>query len=986
VVERHGLDQLPDDAALALEAFERAHAETEAGDRNAALRWLDRACRLLPRDQTLALALATASLGHDDLRAASLFYAIAAANDVREAWYGLAAARRRLGDTAAAAIALSEALQRHVADINLAGLADAIAREAGAPGWCSLSGNGKLAIHPMSAARALELRLDGRPVNRGARRLPPDWLNATTVTVTTSDGTHLLGSPLAIRAITATAGCVTSHNGGLSGWAWHPGDPDTDPVLLIRPVTGRREIMITASGTSVPIDNSGLLARPRGFIVPAKALTGLMGPLHVLARDGRDLLGSPLDPSAERTSGAAAAAALARLYPAGPTRLRSSSLTAPPAIPVAMVSPRVTNSGSRRRRPVDVVMAVHGGATEVLACLDSVLANLPRTSRLIVIDDASPEPELVNALNELAAQKRIHLIRNKRNVGFAGSANAGMLAAAGNDVILLNSDTLVAPGWLEDLRAIVYSAADIGTATPLSNDATILSYPDCAGGNDLPDLQATRRLAVMARQVNAGVAIDIPVAVGFCMYIRRACLDAVGLLRADVFAQGYGEENDFCLRARHLGWRHVAAPGVFVAHIGGHSFGVAANHLQARNALLLERLHPGYAKLIAAFVEADPIAPARRHLDLARWRANRRRGSKAVILITHAEGGGVEHQIAASARQHHAEGNRPVVLRPSRAPDGSRCITVSDGIAADFPNLRYTMPGELPALRQLLAREQPRAVELHHTVGHHPAVLKLIADLAVAYDVHVHDYAWFCGRVALVGPTQRYCGEPDSVQCEACVADAGSLIDEDITISALRQRSARLFAGARRIVVPSEDTGARIRRHFPAIQPIVLPHEDDMAIASPPRSVAASSIQCRICIIGAIGIQKGYQVVLDCARDAAERRLPLEFVVVGHTIDDRRLLATGRVFVTGTFAPEEAVPLIKAQQATMALLPSIWPETWCFTLAEAWRAGLAVAAFDIGAPAERIRRTGRGFLLPLGLPAHAINNALVAATGLSRQD
>jgi GT2 family glycosyltransferase len=41
--------------------------------------------------------------------------------------------------------------------------------------------------------------------------------------------------------------------------------------------------------------------------------------------------------------------------------------------------------------------------------------------------------------------------------------------------VLLNSDTLVAPGWLEDLRAVAYSAPDIGTATPLSNDATILS-------------------------------------------------------------------------------------------------------------------------------------------------------------------------------------------------------------------------------------------------------------------------------------------------------------------------------------------------------------------------------------------------------------------------------------------------------------------------------------------------------------------------------
>jgi GT2 family glycosyltransferase len=985
VIERHDLDQLPDNAALALEAFERAQAETEAGDRNAALRWLDRACRLVPRDQTLTLALATASLGHDDLRAASLFGPIASANDVREAWYGLATARRRLGDTAGAAIALSEALQRHVADTNLAGLADAITREARAPGWCSLSGDGKLTIHPMSGARPLELRLDGRRVSRGAGRLPPGWPHATAVTVTTSDGTHLLGSPLNIRAIMATTGCVTSHNGELSGWAWHPGDPDTDPVLSIRPVTGRREIMITASETSVPIDNGGLLARPRGFIVSARALTGMRGPLHVLGRDGRDLLGSPLDPSAELKSGAAGAAVLARLYPAGTTRVRLSSLVAPPAMPVVTDVPRVVVGGSRRRPPVDVVVAVHGGATHVQACLESVLANLPRSSRLIVVDDASPEPELVRALDRLADQKRIRLIRNKRNLGFAQSANAGMLAAAGKDVILLNSDTLVAPGWLEDLRAVVYSAADIGTATPLSNDATILSYPDCGGGNDLPDLYATRRLASLARQVNARVAIDIPVAVGFCMYIRRDCLDAVGLLRADVFAQGYGEENDFCLRARHLGWRHVAAPGMFVAHVGGHSFGAAANHLRARNGALLEHLHPGYAKLIEAFIEADPLAPARRRLDLARWRANRRRGSKAVILITHTEGGGVEQQIAASARQHHADGYRAVVLRPSRAPDGSRCITVGDGVGADFPNLRYTMPDELPALRQLLVREQPQGVELHHTVGHHPAVLNLIADLAVPYDVHVHDYAWFCGRVALVGPTQRYCGEPDSVQCEACVADAGSLIDEDITIAALRQRSARLFAGARRIVVPSEDTGVRMRRHFPAIRPIVLPHEDDTAIAAPPRSVVASS-QCRVCVIGAIGIQKGYQVVLDCARDAAERRLPLEFVVVGHTIDDRRLLATGRVFVTGTFAPEEAVSLIQAQQATIALLPSIWPETWCFTLAEAWRAGLSVAAFDIGAPAERIRRTGRGFLLPLGLPAQAINNALVAASGLSRQD
>ncbi len=631
-----------------------------------------------------------------------------------------------------------------------------------------------------------------------------------------------------------------------------------------------------------------------------------------------------------------------------------------------------------------MIVAVHGGTGHTLACLDSVLSGLRRPDRIIVIDDASSELPLVAALDALARQRRIRLIRNPRNLGFTASANAGMRAATGRDVVLLNSDTLVTPGWLEDLRSIAYGAPDIGTVTPLSNDATILSYPDPAGGNDLPDRGATACIAAQARRANGGTAIDIPVGVGFCLYIRRACLDAVGLLRADLFAQGYGEENDFCLRARHLGWRHVAAPGVFVAHVGGHSFGSAARHLRARNAVALERLHPGYGALIEAYAKADPLAVARRRLDLARWDAARRRGSEAVILITHAAGGGVERQIAGSVDRHRTAGYRAVLLRPSRAPDGRRCVLVADGTTAAFPNLRYAMPNELPTLRRLLAREHPRAIELHHLVGHHPAVAELIASLGVPYDLHVHDYAWLCGRVALVGPAQRYCGEPAVVHCEACIADAGNLIEEDITVAALRQRSAGLLAGARRVIVPSEDAAARIRRHFPAARPSVQPHEDDASVADPPP--IRTTGHCRVCVVGAIGIHKGYQVVLDCARDAAERRLKLEFVVVGHTIDDGRLLATGHAFVTGGYTPDEVVALISAQNATLALLPSIFPETWCLGLAEAWRAGLRVAAFDIGAQAERIRRTGRGFLLPLGLPAYAINNALMVAGSLSREE
>src|SRR6185312_10101957 len=103
-------------------------------------------------------------------------------------------------------------------------------------------------------------------------------------------------------------------------------------------------------------------------------------------------------------------------------------------------------------------------------------------------------------------------------------------------------------------------------------------------------------------------------------------------------------------------------------------------------------------------------------------------------------------------------------------------------------------------------------------------------------------------------------------------------------------------------LVPSQDTAARIRGYFPAASVRVVPHENDAALAEP--IAPSSAVRCHVAVIGAISIHKGYQVLLVCARDAAERGLPLDFVVVGHTIDDNRRLATGKVFVTGEFAAD----------------------------------------------------------------------------------
>ncbi|HUB49038.1 MAG TPA: glycosyltransferase [Acetobacteraceae bacterium] len=956
-----------------------------AGDAGEAIRWLDRAHRLVPADGAITLTLASACLQSDPVRAERLFRSVATAANVREAWIGLAVAHLSSGHASDAAQALATALSNHSVDPALSApgdtLADLIARQSNAAGWCGLTGDGRLVICPAGTSARPDIRLDDKPVRTDA--LPRTCPNGREIAVR-SGGRHLLGSPIQIGAIRRIVGFVEAWQGGLRGWAWYPGDPDTDPELLVQGGGPSRSVRITAADHTVTVSHAGPLARPRGFTVPADALAKLPRPLHVCGRDARDLLGSPLDPDAEQAAAGAAATALAHyLSPKSARRSRLSSITPfpPPAIPADIVGPRPAVKTPRRGQPVAIVIPVYGRTATVLACLDSVFATLTPPHQVIIVDDASPDHDLRQALDRLAQDRRVRLIRHARNQGFPASANDGMAAAAGHDVILLNSDTLVPPGWLERLRDACRAEPGIGTATPFSNHASILSYPGLPGTNPVPDLVETRRLNATARRANGLTVVDIPVGVGFCLYLRRDCIDAVGPFRTDVFAQGYGEENDFCLRARHLGWRNVAVTGVFVAHHAGASFGPAGRHLQARNETLLNRLHPGYAQLIAAFSAADPLAEARRRIDLLRWRAEARGTTGSAILITHDDGGGVERQVGVSAARHRAAGLRPIILRPERRP-GADPLVVIDGATAGFPNLAYVLPAELPVLLRTLRAASPRLVEVHHTLHHPPTILDLVNRLEVPYDVFIHDYPWICPQVALVGPTRRYCGEPNLAACEACVADAGRVIDDDISVQDLRGRAASFLQAARRVVTPSDDVAVRMRNYFTRLRLDVVPHEDDALIADPPRPQPRDG-RCRVCLLGAIGVHKGFDILLACARDAAERVLPLDFVVVGHTIDDARLLATGRVFVTGRFTQEEAVPLIQAQQASLALLPSVSPETWSFALTELWQAGLTVAAFDIGAPAERIRCTGRGFLLPFGMPPRGINNALVAAAGLT---
>lgn len=262
-------------------------------------------------------------------------------------------------------------------------------------------------------------------------------------------------------------------------------------------------------------------------------------------------------------------------------------------------------------QPVRVVVPIHDGAAVLEPCLASLARTLPAEAEVELVDDASTDPAVARIIAAHArhAPHRVRCVRQPRNLGFVRTVNAAFARAEG-DVLLLNSDTVTTPGWYERLLACAASDPRIATATPFSNNAEICSLPEFCVANPVPpDPDRWARACAAAGPPSYP---ELPTAVGFCMYVSRAALARVGDFDAATFGRGYGEENDFCLRASAHGFRHVLCDDAYVVHVGGASFAPTGHRPGGVNLARLLARYPGYNARIADFIARDPLAARRR--------------------------------------------------------------------------------------------------------------------------------------------------------------------------------------------------------------------------------------------------------------------------------------------------------------------------------------------------------------------------------------
>ncbi|SDF44284.1 glycosyltransferase [Sporomusa acidovorans] len=197
-------------------------------------------------------------------------------------------------------------------------------------------------------------------------------------------------------------------------------------------------------------------------------------------------------------------------------------------------------------------------------CIESIRHYTePDSYELIVIDNRSTD----GTVEWLQGQQDIKVILNSENAGFPVGCNQGIKAAKGNNILLLNNDTIVTPNWLTNLTKCLYSSSDIGAVGAVTNSCSNFQSIPC----EYSSLEEMIRFAGQVNNSNPEFWEDRTRLVGYCLLIKAEIIKEIGLLDED-FSPGNYEDDDYCLRIRKAGYRLVLCRDTFIHHFGSVSF------------------------------------------------------------------------------------------------------------------------------------------------------------------------------------------------------------------------------------------------------------------------------------------------------------------------------------------------------------------------------------------------------------------------------
>ncbi|MEM9014222.1 MAG: Stf0 family sulfotransferase [Pseudomonadota bacterium] len=608
------------------------------------------------------------------------------------------------------------------------------------------------------------------------------------------------------------------------------------------------------------------------------------------------------------------------------------------------VTPAICTRSDARESNAAVIIPVFGGFSSVHKCIESAINGRGDADYdIIVIYDSGPDPRIEALLDDYADRGLIELTKNEKNLGFVKSVNRGIGMTADKDIVILNSDAIVPQGWMDRMLSLAESDPKIATITPFTNNGEICSFPNFCHASRLPDDMGTHELDALFSAHGSREGVELPTGVGFCMYMSRAAINEIGLFDEETFGRGYGEENDFCRRAAAAGFRNVLQQNLFVYHAGNVSFGSERQHLAASAVKEVERLHPGYLFKVQEHIRENPARAERFRMALHYLSAS---DKPIVLIIAHGAGGGTRRYIN-ELRNYFSQDVNYLWLEPSQpgwvrlifpawAFDCDQTIELSTGKDFLFDIFRYVGVD---------------LIHINHIQGIADLTAEVIRELGVTHQITLHDF-YFIGR----NPTLT---DIDGRYTEENRKHARLIEDvENESYDRLVRVGHEILRSSAKRIAPSREVVEIYHQHFPDLEIDVHEHiGTELVQKAPPVRIAKRDrgSALRVCVIGALGKEKGADILEAVAVLAKKMHLGIEFHLLGYayrTLDES-------VTVHGAYEDYELQSKLADLRPQIVWFPCQWPETYSYTLTSVIEAGLPVLAPALGA--FKSRTAGRPY-------------------------
>ncbi len=626
-------------------------------------------------------------------------------------------------------------------------------------------------------------------------------------------------------------------------------------------------------------------------------------------------------------------------------------------------------------RPVTIIVPIHNAAEDLRICIERLLAYTPEFAKILLIDDCSTDPKIAEILSLHEKTSNIRILKNSENCGFTRTVNRGIEEAAEEDVVLLNSDARVTPRWLESMLVAAYSAPRIATVTAMSDRAGAFSAPQMGNDNKLPEGVDEISYARAFRRRSLGLYPRVPTGNGFCMFINRDCIKSIGMLDAQAFPRGYGEENDFCMRAVRAGWQHIIDDCTYVFHDRSKSFGEAKTELLVAGRTVVDERYPEYGKAIRVFRTCNKIAAARYRARLAVQDCTER-PEKAwiprVLFVVSTKTGGTPQtnrdlmQALCGVIEGWVLRCDSKILELSRMDhDGNLHTVQSRRLLEPVDSLTHNSSEYDTVVSSWLQGFDFDLVHIRHLGWHGLSLPRLARQLGAKVIYSFHDFYALSSTFKLIDDTSVFLGNTylaeGSVYRESLWPKDALPTPHGTWLAFWRERFQAALEHCEAFITTADSARQVILDAMPRLQAdrfVVIPHGRNFTEFHRIRQKPSPREPLRILVPGHIQAVKGLEIIRALIEhDEAGR---LEFHILGRLIGEKPKKG---IVTHGAYERHKFAEKAREVQPHLGIIFSVWDETYCHTLTELWSVGLPAAVLDFPNVADRVRRSGAGWVL-----------------------